>query len=131
MAGAVPTAPASTSGGRAGPSAGQAIVPESSLGRQSIVPGPSARREATTPWDPRRQATALEEGGSIGEGGQGKEVLPEPPHLRCGTVQCDDVQDVDLFEYGETPLSPPGVDRTAASEKEIEIGAGKGVGRWR
>ena len=130
MAGAVPTAPASTSGGRVGPSAGQAIVPESSLGRQSIVPGPSAqwevRREATAPRDPRRQATALEEGGSIGEGGQGKEVLLEPLHLQCG-----DVQDVDLFEYGETPLSPLGVDRTTASEKEIETGAGKGAGRRR
>ena len=117
MAGAVPTAPASTSGGRAGgragPSAGQAIVPESSLGRQSILPGPSARREArwevAVPQGPRQQAIAPEKGGSIGEGGQdkGKEVLPEPPHLRCGVVQCDDVQDVDLFEYGETPLSPP------------------------
>ena len=134
MAGAVPTAPASTSGGRAGPSAGQAIAPESSLGRQSIVLGPSvrqeARREATAPWDPRRQATAPEEAGSIGEGEQdkGKEVLSEPPHLQCGAVQCDDVQDVDLFEYGETPLSPLGVDRTGASQKESGTGAGKGAG---
>ena len=72
-----------------------------------------------------------EEGGSIGEGGQGKEVLPEPPHLWCGAVMCDDVQDVDLFEYGETPLSPLGVDHTAASKKEIETRAGNGVGqRW-
>ena len=77
-------------------------------------------------YSPRR-------GGFHWRGGtrQGKEVLPEPLHLQCGTIQCDDVQDVDLFEYGETPLSPPGVDCTAVSEKEIETRAGKGIGRRR
>ena len=126
MAGAVPTAAASTSGWRAG---------QGQLARRDL------RREDTPPRELPRQATAPEEavpiGEGVGEGGQdkGKEVLPGPPQLECAAVQCDgppqlecaavqchDVPDVYLFEYGDTPR---GV------EKEIETRAGKGAGRRR